>query len=63
MSENIPFLKGETIDLGVINSEHLKIYQKWLNDPDVNKYLRILIPETYEGLNKFFFQKEDSGYL
>ena len=55
MSENIPFLKGERIDIVVMNFEHLKIYQKWINDPDVNKYLRILHPETYEGLKKFWF--------
>lgn len=60
MSEHIPFVKAERIDLVVMNSEHLKIYQKWLNNPDVNKYLRILLPETYEELKKFWFpdQKE-----
>ncbi|MFX1569309.1 MAG: hypothetical protein ACFFCV_13180 [Promethearchaeota archaeon] len=55
MSEHIPFLKGERIDLVVLNLEHLKIYQKWINDPDVNKYLRIILPNSYEGLKKFWF--------
>ena len=55
MSESIPFLKGERIDLVIMNLEHLKIYQKWINDPDVNKYLRIIRPNSYEGMKKLWF--------
>ncbi|HOZ55675.1 MAG: Spermidine N(1)-acetyltransferase [Parcubacteria group bacterium ADurb.Bin316] len=51
MKQNIPFLKGEKINLCPLNEElHLDNTLQWLNDEDVIKWLLMIFPlsETQE---------------
>jgi len=48
-----PFIKGINIDLSPQNSENVKLYTKWVNDPDVRQYGRNETPVTVEDQKKF----------
>lgn len=55
--ENMPngngFLQGETVDLVPLNSEHLKIYSKWINDKRVRELALSRLPSMIEAEKKF----------
>ena len=57
--EVITFKRGKNVDYVPINSEHVKIYQKWVNDPDVRKYLIQHFPKTLEEIKKWFDPKPE----
>lgn len=51
-----PFIIGDRIYLRPLEREDLnEKYLKWLNDPDVNRYLESgLFPSTRDGLEEFY---------
>ena len=57
----MPFIEGEIIDLGPINLEHVNLYTKWGNDPDVRRYARNTFPWNLEEVKKWFEQQKESG--
>jgi len=48
------FIEGETISFIPQNSENINLYVKWLNDPEVRKYARSIIPSRVEDIKKWF---------
>ena len=48
------FIKGDKIDLVPLNSDHIKLYVKWQNHPEVRKYTRNEFPSTIEMFKKLF---------
>lgn len=52
------FIQGELIDLLPLNSEHIKLYVKWVNDPKVRIYARSVLPQTVEEMKKFLESQE-----
>ena len=48
------FLKGKQVSLVPVNMEHLDLYIKWMNNPDVRKYARNVLPITIEEMKKYF---------
>lgn len=46
------FIKGKNVDILPVNMDHLKLYQKWENDPKVRVYSRNVVPKTVEDLKK-----------
>ncbi|MFX0147606.1 MAG: GNAT family N-acetyltransferase [Candidatus Hodarchaeota archaeon] len=55
MGENTIFLQGERIDLLVKNIDNIKIYHKWVNNPDIRTYLSMEVPESLEVIKKDWF--------
>ena len=55
MGESVVFLRGEQIDLVVVNIEHINIYHEWVNDPIVRKFLNMEFPTTLEVMKKEWF--------
>ncbi len=49
-----PFIEGENVALCAQNSEHAKLYLKWLSNPKVRKYSRNITPHTLEDIKKWF---------
>ena len=58
MGEPVVFLPGKTIDLVVKNIDHIKIYQRWVNDPAVRTYIGMDLPEALETMKKEWFPDE-----
>ena len=58
-SEVFTFIEGKTIDLVPINSEHVKLYVKWNNDPKVREYALRSLPTTIEEIKKWFKPLKD----
>ena len=56
---NFTFIQGEIIDLVPLNSEHINLYVKWENNPNVRIYARNIIPRTAEDMKKFFEPSKD----
>ena len=54
-----PFIMGEIIDLFPLNPDHVSLYSKWENDPQVRKYARTAIPITIEESKKYI-ERSDS---
>jgi len=48
------FIEGDKIDLVPLNSDHMKLYVKWQNHPEVRKYSRNEFPSTIEMFKKLF---------
>ncbi|GAG94719.1 unnamed protein product [marine sediment metagenome] len=48
------FIEGDKIDLVPLNSDHVKLYVKWQNHPEVRKYARNEFPSTIEMFKKLF---------
>lgn len=64
MSENkkmmaISFIEGEKINLSPPNLDHVNLYTKWMNNPQVRKYMRYNIPQTIDEVKKLFEQKKE----
>jgi len=55
MGEIVVFLPGTQIDLVVKNIEHIKTYNKWVNNPIVRNYLGVELPVTLEVMRKEWF--------
>ena len=55
----VPFLEGNIIDLCSINLEHVNLYTKWSNDPNVRIYSRNLIPWNSEEVTKWLEQQKE----
>jgi ribosomal-protein-alanine N-acetyltransferase len=51
------FIKGDQIDLVPLDSDHIKLYVKWQNDPEIRKYARNEFPTTIELFKKLFEPK------
>ena len=52
--ENItPFLEGEKVNLCPLNTEHISLYTKWSNDPDIRRYSRNVIPWSIDEVKKW----------
>ena len=45
------FIKGKNVDILPVNMDHLKLYQKWENNPKVRVYSRNVVPKTVEDLS------------
>ncbi len=57
---SVPFLEGNIIDLCSINLEHVNLYTKWSNDPNVRIYSRNVIPWNLEEV-KNWLEKQKEG--
>ncbi len=61
--ESFTFMEGKTIDLVPLNSEHAKIYTRWINNPKIRKYLfgdlTYRLPNTLEEIKKWFEPPQD----
>jgi len=53
-SEVFTFMEGKTIDLVPLNSEHAKIYARWINNPKIRRFICNRLPNTIEDINKWF---------
>lgn len=51
------FIEGDKINLVPLNSDHIKLYVKWQNQPDVRRYARNEFPITIEMFKKLFEPK------
>jgi len=49
-----PFIEGKIINLCPLNLEHVNLYTKWINDPDVRRYSRNIIPHGIDEVKKWF---------
>lgn len=59
-SKVVPFLEGKNINLCPTNLEHINLYTKWGNDPDVRRYSRNVIPWRLEEVKKWNESQERS---
>ncbi|MHA1914631.1 MAG: GNAT family N-acetyltransferase [Promethearchaeota archaeon] len=50
--ESVPFIEGEKINLCPSNSDHLSLYAKWWNSPEIRKFARSVFPKSIEDLKK-----------
>ncbi len=55
----VPFLEGNKVDLCSINLEHVNLYTKWSNDPNVRRYSRNMIPWNLEEVKKWLEQQRE----
>ncbi len=56
---NFTCIQGDIIDLVPLNREHINLYAKWKNNPNVRVYARYIIPQTVEDMKKFFEPSKD----
>ena len=56
-----PFITGEIIDLFPLNPEHVSLYSKWENNPQVRKYARTAIPITIEESKKYIERSDNKA--
>ena len=49
-----PFIEGENVSLSPVNMDHIHLYTKWMNDPQLRKYARYNMPQTSEEVKKLF---------
>lgn len=54
----ISFIEGENVNLCPSNIDHINLYNKWMNNPHVRKYMRYNIPQTVEEVKKLFEPKK-----
>ncbi len=47
-------LLGTLVDLVPVQREHLPLFMKWLNDPEVNHFLNWYLPINMDGEEKWF---------
>ncbi|TXT58576.1 MAG: putative Spermidine N(1)-acetyltransferase [Promethearchaeota archaeon] len=52
--DHYAFIQGDRIDLTPRNKEHIEIYTKWQNDPNVRRLMRNEIPKTVAEMEKRF---------
>ena len=57
-SETHTFIRGEIIDLLPLNPNHVSLYSKWENNPEVRRYSRTEIPITVEESKKYLETSE-----
>jgi len=55
----IPFIEGDKIYLCPANVDRINLYTKWMNDPQIRKYMRYNIPQTVEEVKKLFDPKKE----
>ncbi len=55
----ISFIEGEKINLCPPNADHINLYTKWMNDPQIRKYMRYNMPQTVEEVKKLFEPKKE----
>ncbi len=53
-----PFIEGENVSLCPLNMDHINLYTKWKNDPQVRKYDWNKFPQTIEEVKKSFEPKK-----
>lgn len=53
-----PFIEGENVSLCPLNMDHINLYTKWMNDPQIRKYERNKFPQTVEEVKKSFEPKK-----
>ncbi|MFW9988753.1 MAG: GNAT family N-acetyltransferase [Candidatus Odinarchaeota archaeon] len=51
------FIEGKSASLCPLNMEHINLYTKWMNDPQIRKYERNKFPQTVEDVKKSFEPK------
>ena len=56
-----PFIKGENVDLGPMNLDHVKLYTNWVNNSKARIYARSNRPHTVETLKKWNEPSESGG--
>ncbi len=56
---NFTFIQGDIIELVPLNSEHINLYVKWGNNPNVRIYARSIFPRTIEDMKKFIEPSKD----
>lgn len=56
----IPFIEGDTIYLCPANVDHVNLYTKWMNDPQLRKYARYNVPQTIEEVKKLFEPRKEA---
>lgn len=59
--EVFSFIEGENVNLLPLNSEHIKLYVKWENNPNVRRYSRNTFPMTVEEYKKRFKPEKTSA--
>ncbi len=52
-----PFIEGENVSLCPLNMDHINLYTKWMNDPQIRKFERNKFPQTVEEVKKSFEPK------
>ena len=55
------FIEGERISLIPSSKEHIPLYTKWMNDPEVRKYSRNPVPLSIDEIKKWF-EPSDQKY-
>ncbi|MHA2401259.1 MAG: GNAT family N-acetyltransferase [Promethearchaeota archaeon] len=58
--ESVPFIEGDRINLCPSNSDHLSLYTKWWNSPEIRKYARAVFPRSKEDLKKTLESPENA---
>ncbi len=59
-SEVFTYMEGKIVDLAPINSEHIKIYARWINNPKIRRFIFNRLPSTTEDIkNGLNLQKRD----
>ncbi len=58
---NIIFLKGERVVLRPLEKEDIPILKRWINDPEVRKYLSAFTPQNNESEEKWVSSLSDSN--
>ncbi|MBY8991428.1 MAG: GNAT family N-acetyltransferase [Candidatus Lokiarchaeota archaeon] len=58
-TKGVPFLEGTIINLCPPNTEHINLYTKWMNSPQIRKYARYEFPQNVEEVKKMFEPKQE----
>ena len=59
--EPIPFIKGESINLVVPRSEWIELRCKWVNNPNVRRFLRGPLPRSIDQMKKRLESRTSDG--
>ena len=59
VEEVFPFVEGKNVSLCPLNMDHINLYTKWVNNPQIRKYERNRFPQTVEEVRKSFEPKND----
>ncbi|MHA2393341.1 MAG: GNAT family N-acetyltransferase [Promethearchaeota archaeon] len=52
--KSVPFIEGASINLCPANTEHINLYAKWMNTPEIRKYARYVFPQIVEEVKRLF---------
>lgn len=55
----LAFIEGDLISLCPSNLDHIELYTKWMNNPQLRKYARYYFPQTIEEVKKLFEPKTE----